>query len=145
MTYASLLRQCTEGRAIDEIVAECAELGVKVNRSTLSQMRTGTRSAPADHAVTRAIAGICGKDPEPLVFAAECERNPAGVLSLIFTVLSGNNPTNEPRTMGELLDRLNALPMVHSQTVSVAIVVNGAQVGSAEIPIAFTVGTAAPK
>jgi hypothetical protein len=130
LSFAELLRDYMVGKTIDEVVAGCTKLGVKINPTTMSQMRTGSRPAPKDTAVTRALAQVCGRDSAPILFAAELEVNPTGILTLIMGVLERYGGGKSPQTMEELLDRLAGLPA--SKTVQVEVRVDGKVVSTRE-------------
>jgi SOS-response transcriptional repressor LexA len=84
MTYRELLaRYLAEARLNTNQAARlCAERGCPIHRTYLSKILNGKLPPPSAE-VSRALAGLCGQDPEPLVVAGYREKAPAPVRRLL--------------------------------------------------------------
>lgn len=85
--FATVLRKYTKGRTLQLLSDELAARGFTASRVTISRWRSGERGAPDDIHLVKAMAEICGRDPEPLLLAAQIERQPAEVFRSILRVL----------------------------------------------------------
>lgn len=83
MKFADLLREYIGDRTLESVVAECKARGVDIDRLYLGRLRSGNRLPPEDDNITRTIALVCGRDPEPLLLLARYERSPHEVMQEI--------------------------------------------------------------
>jgi transcriptional regulator with XRE-family HTH domain len=74
---------------LKEISEHCASLGIKVDPSYLSRLRSGDRPAPEDLVLVEAIASACYRDPDALIFLARFERHPEEALKDSFKAAYG--------------------------------------------------------
>lgn len=130
MTFAQLLAEYTKGRTLEGIVQELAARGVHIVRTNLSLMRSGSRLPPADDGVVRAIAEVCGRDPDPLVFLALVEREGA---SVAHAVLNAIDPSGRhvPGSLDDLVKAIGgprypqSAPPPKERTITVEVRVDG--------------------
>jgi repressor LexA len=84
MKYRDLLARYLTGAGLNanQAALRCTERGCKIHRTYLSKILNG-RLPPPSAEVSRALAEVCGQDPEPLVIAGYEEKAPAPVRRLL--------------------------------------------------------------
>lgn len=103
MTYRELLAHYLAAARLNTNQAArlCAERGCPVHRTYLSKILNG-RLPPPSAEVSRALAEICGQDPEALVVAGYLEKAPGPVRRLLDTAFA--------RPAGDELEEVAYLP-----------------------------------
>lgn len=86
--YTELLSRLIEnsGKTLTEIASLCRQnYDVRITQSYISKLRTG-KQPPAMEPINRALAEVCGGDPDELQYAAFYDRSPATIRRVLRLV-----------------------------------------------------------